>query len=180
MHAKIKSIQEDYHIIATTGIKDPKIESPFISMDLLFSSEGSQVLEKVIFDDFEEVTSELFLEKAQTLCYDYLKDSFTFINPDKLMHPLWDFVTKVCQLSQLPTNETFYINLCLHTAGAIERELRSDTLSTEITELQQMKTNPLYLSIEPAYELLKDTLQIEFSDSEKFFILKIVENELNK
>jgi transcriptional regulatory protein LevR len=38
----------------------------------------------------------------------------------------------------------------------------------------------LYLSIEPAYELLKDTLQIEFSDSEKFFILKIVENELNK
>lgn len=180
MHAKIKSIQEDYHIIATTGIKDPKIESPFISMDLLFSSEGSQVLEKVIFDDFEEVTSELSLEKAQTLCYDYLKDSFTFINPDKLMHPLWDFVTKVCQLSQLPTNETFYINLCLHTAGAIERELRSDTLSTEITELQQMKTNPLYLSIEPAYELLKDTLQIEFSDSEKFFILKIVENELNK
>lgn len=180
MHEKIKKIQEDYHIIATTGIKDPRIDVPFISMDILFSSEGTQVLEKVIFDDFEEVTSELSVEKAQTLCYDFLKDSFTFINPDKLMLPLWEFVEKVCQLSQLPNNETFFINLCLHTAGAIERELRSDTLSTEPTELMQMKNNQIYLTIEPAFDLLKDILQIEFSDSEKFFILKIVENELNK
>ncbi|MEG2254214.1 MAG: PRD domain-containing protein, partial [Vagococcus sp.] len=37
MSDKIREIEKDYHILATTGIKDPKIQAPFISMDVLFS-----------------------------------------------------------------------------------------------------------------------------------------------
>lgn len=180
MHEEIKNIQKDYRILATTGIKNPNIQSPFISMDTLFSSDGALVLEQVIFEDFEEVETDLSEEKAKKLCYEFFKDSFTFINPDKLMDPLWEFVGNICELSQLIPNETFYINLCMHTAGAIERELRDDTLTTEIQELEIMKKTQLYSDITPAFELLRDTLQIEFSENEKFFILKIIENERQK
>ncbi|MBO0475911.1 sigma 54-interacting transcriptional regulator [Vagococcus sp. DIV0080] len=180
MSDKIREIEKDYHILATTGIKDPKIQAPFISMDVLFSNEGSKVIEQVIHEEFEGVDSDLSLEKAQELCFEYLKESFTFINPDKLMMPLWDFVDKIATLSGIKPEESFYINLCLHTAGAIERELRMDTLSTEVEDISLMKDNELYRRIIPAFDWLKQTLQIEFSESEQYFILKIIENEMNK
>ena len=162
MNQEIKKIQQEYHILATTGIKDPKIEAPFISMDVLFSKEGTKVLEQVINEDYEGAKSELSLEKAKELCYDYLKDSFTFINPDKLLEPLWEFVELICHLEDLAASETFYINLCLHTAGAIEREFRKDTLTAENKELRLMKENKMYERLQPAFELLKNTLQLTF------------------
>ena len=177
MNERIKEIEKSYHILATTGIKDPKIQAPFISMDVLFSNQGSQVIEDVISNSFIEQQSELSLDSAKEMCYEYLKESFTFINPDKLLDPLWLFVDKINELETLNANESFYINLCMHTAGAVERELRKDTLSTDSDELELMQQNDIYIRIKPAFDLLNQILQIDFSESEKFFIVKIIENE---
>ena len=180
MNQEIKNIQEQYHVLATTGIKDPKIEAPFISMDVLFSNEGAAALNNVINNEYLTEEEELTIDKAKILCHDYMKESFTFVNPEKLLDPLWDFVSKVCEIVPLKKDETFYISLCLHTAGAIERELRQDTLTTENDEIVSMKGNPLYQRIQGAFEYLKETLQLTFSESEQYFIYKIIENELEK
>lgn len=180
LNQEISNIQNNYQIIASTGIKDPKIGVPFISMDTLFSDQGSRVLESVLTDNYEETPTNITMENAQSICYDYIKESFTFINPDKLLQPLWEFSSEICHLEMLQADAVFYINLCMHTAGAIERELRNDLLTATEKELASMKESLVYQRILPAFDILNNTLQISFSDSEVYFIYQIIENEKEK
>ncbi len=176
----IQKIRENYQIIATTGIKDPKIEVPFISMDQLFSDSGALILEEVLNNNYEPSTLELSDEEGQKMCYEYMQESFTFINPDKLVQPLWDFTDKICQIKNLNSEIPFYINLCMHTAGAIERELRNDRLTASQEELADFEKSVLYQEILPAFDLLENLLQLEISEAECYFIIKIIENEIDK
>lgn len=177
---EISHIQNNYQIIASTGIKDPKIGVPFISMDALFSEQGPKVLESVLTNSFEEEHTSITMENAQSICYDYIKESFTFINPDKLLQPLWEFSSEICRLELLQADAVFYINLCMHTAGAIERELRDDRLTAAEDDIIKMKETLSYQRILPAFDILKRTLQLSFSDSEVFFIYQIIKNQKEK
>ncbi|MGX7025028.1 sigma 54-interacting transcriptional regulator [Vagococcus hydrophili] len=180
LNKDIKKIREEYQIIATTGIKDPKIEVPFISMDQLFSDSGAAILEDVLSNSYEPSELEFSKEDAQKMCYDYMKESFTFINPEKLLQPLWEFTDKICQIQKMTVEVPFYINLCMHTAGAIERELRNDTLTATQEELDEFNSSVLYQDILPAFELIESLLQLKISVNERYFIIKIIENELEK
>ncbi|MFW7433523.1 sigma 54-interacting transcriptional regulator [Vagococcus carniphilus] len=182
LNQEIKKIQENYEIIASTGIKDPKLNVPFISMDTLFSEKGPDVLEEVLMKRFEEDDQpmELTMEKAKSICYDYVKESFTFINPDKLLPSIWLFSQKIAEVELIQAEPGFYINLCMHTAGAIERELRQDTLTVSKDDLEEMKDTLVYQRIFPVFEELNQMLQLSFSDNEIYFIYQIIENEKSK
>ncbi len=177
LNQEIKQIQKEYEIIASTGIKDPKINVPFISMDTLFSEKGTSVLEEVLTNRYEENTEELTMNKAQKICHDYINESFTFINSDKLLPPIWHFAHKICEVELIEDDPGFYINLCMHTAGAIERELRNDTLTTTNEELVEMKETLMYQRLSPIFDEINGMLQLSFSDSEIYFICQIIKNE---
>ncbi|HCM90528.1 MULTISPECIES: sigma-54-dependent transcriptional regulator [Vagococcus] len=180
LNKDIQKIRENYQIIATTGIKDPKIEVPFISMDHLFSDSGALILEEVLNNNYEPSTLELSEDEGQKMCYEYMQESFTFINPEKLVQPLWDFTDNICQIKQLEAEIPFYINLCMHTAGAIERELRDDRLTASQEELNNLGQSSLYQDILPAFNLIENLLQLKISEAERYFIIKIIENEIEK
>ncbi|MGO3733137.1 MAG: sigma-54-dependent transcriptional regulator [Vagococcus sp.] len=179
LEQRIRTIEKEYHIIATTGITNPEVEAPFIPMDVLFSTDGYKVIDQVLTHQQPEPPTTFTKEQAQATCYEYLKKSFTFINPDKLMEPLWELMSLIVEDVQLKPPLTFYVNLCMHTAGAIERELRDDTLTVDEDELERMTSDIVYQQLLPSFDWLKQTLQVTFSRGEQYYMYQIVKKEYN-
>ena len=177
LSSDIKAIQEQYSLIATTGIKDPELDVPFIPMDVLFSNDGDQVIEQLITHQYEASSKEFTMDNGREMCQKYMTDSFTFINPHKVLAPLWLFAEKVTRHFKLETNPLFFVNLTMHMAGAIERELKGDSLDVIASELKEKQGTQAFIELEELVNQLNQTLQLRLSSNEVFYILSIIENE---
>ncbi|AQP54227.1 transcription antiterminator BglG [Vagococcus penaei] len=176
INQQLSAIRQEYEVIAITGITQPNIDIPFIPMDVLFSPEGKNAIKHVVSQQCTETYPELNLSEAKAVCLEFMLKSFTFINPEKLIDPLWhvaDLVTSGLKLVEKPA---FYTNLCLHLAGSIERELRKDTLTATKEDISVMKRDNIYDTVVLALSYLRDTLKVEFCDSEVFYTYQIVKN----
>ncbi|MGO2082536.1 sigma-54-dependent transcriptional regulator [Vagococcus sp.] len=175
---KIKKISEKYEIIATTGIAKPDLEVPFIPMESLFSTEGQATIKKIVERQVVMTYPVLTMEKAQRACKEYIQASYTFINPDKILPPLWQFGEKVIQLFELKEEPSFYINLCMHLAGSIERTLRQDSLT--ITREQQKEFDEMrgYERLLPALTALNEIIKVEFTQGELFYTYELIKNTI--
>ena len=81
MKEVLPKIQEDYEIIATTGITNPKIGVPYISMENFFSGEAEKIIQQLLAERKEEVMNKPLDEAAaKEICLKYMEQSFTFIN----------------------------------------------------------------------------------------------------
>ena len=180
VQSKIGTIQESYDVIASTGITDPKLAVPFISMENFFIGETSQIIEKLLSKtDYHQVT--LSENEAKKVCQDYMSDSFSFVNPSKLIDPLWQFAKHLSSL--LPQSDDLYhfqINLVMHTAGAIERIMTQDTLTLTTTQSKERLELPYTNEITKDIEELESILNLSIPVEERYFIQQIVLNSLTK
>ncbi|MEI5994040.1 sigma-54-dependent transcriptional regulator [Candidatus Enterococcus mansonii] len=182
MKEQLLNIQEEYRVIAVTGITNPKIEAPFIPMETFFSGEAEAVIEQLLTEsDCYVKTKEMDEQVAKTLCIDYMEQSFTFINPKKIIEPLWEFTDIIKTELDLQVDYTFYVNLVMHLAGALERVLRDGPLSVTEGELKQIMADPNYEVVMKANLYLKQTFRLELPIEEVYYIILLIQNtQLNQ
>lgn len=179
LHEQLSKIQQAYQIVAVTGIIDPEIDTLYIPLEDFFNGQAEERLEQIRQEtailNREEI--ELTEEMARKVCFDYMGENFTFINPDKMLDPLWFFATEVAEnyLSD-SHNYSFYINLVMHMAGAIERTLRQDPLTLADENLAECIYEPQYKKIITSLRLLEETFHITFPRSERYFVVQLVDN----
>jgi transcriptional regulatory protein LevR/transcriptional regulator with AAA-type ATPase domain len=177
MKEKLPKIQEEYEIIATTGITDPKIAAPYISMEIFFSGEADTLISQLLIDSEMQVeVEELDEQAAKTICMNYIEQSFTFINPKKVIDPLWQFAETVQNTLTTPVNYTVYINLIVHLAGALERVIRHDTLTVPNNELENLTEDPYYPAVKKAAAELNQTFKINLPLLEIYYIIQLIRN----
>lgn len=182
MKEQLVTIQEEYRVIATTGITDPKIAAPFIPMETFFSGEAESVINQLLIDsDVYVEASELDEVAAKKLCIDYMEESFTFINPKKVIDPLWEFTDIIRTKLDLQLDYSFYVNLVMHLAGMLERVLQHDTLSLTEEELKQITAEPSYEIVMKAALYLKQVFKLELPMEEVYYIIQLIKNtQLNQ
>lgn len=179
MKDRLPKIKEDYQIIASTGITDPKINAPFISMETFFSGEAESILDRILVEtEISIEKQELNEEMAKKVCMDYMEQSFTFINPKKVIDPLWSFADIITTKLGLVTNYSLYINLTMHLAGSLERILRNDSLTVEAEELEKIKQEPIYDVVAKAVLFLNRTFNLVFSLEETYYIVHLINNAI--
>lgn len=173
---KIATIEKEFRIIATTGIAKPDYSAPFIPMEILFSKDGQDAIKKIIVQGEELERPILTMDKARQLCCDYLENTYTFINPDKFLDPLWLFCDLICESFKMEKNPSFYINLSMHVAGSVERTLRNDTLQIQPEDQQRFEADASRSLLDPALAYLNETLKITFSVGELFYTYELIQN----
>lgn len=174
-------VQEKYHLLASTGIKNPNLSVPFITMDQLFSKEGPSFIGNIVSNTFtsdEEFT--LTEDKAKKTCVDYINDYYTFINATKLIDPLWTICQKVDRdILSNKKEYSFYISLTMHLSGMVERILRNDTLSATTSELNQLENKNYIDSLKSSLSLLEQLFQLKIPNDELVYVVNIIENQLS-
>ena len=92
MDGRIEELEQNYRIIAATGVVNPDIGVPFISLDALFKGGGSEFIQLLEDSDrYYELNSGQPAEESlsiseQTACQ-YLEQCYTFINPTSSSPP---------------------------------------------------------------------------------------------
>jgi transcriptional regulatory protein LevR/transcriptional regulator with AAA-type ATPase domain len=182
MKEQLADIQKQYYVLATTGITDPKIAAPYISMETFFSGEAQEIIEKLLMEsDISVEAQELDELSAKKVCVDYMEQSFTYINAKKIIEPLWAFADIIRTGLSMQQEYSFYVNLVMHLAGAVERILLGDVLSVEQSELDVLLDEPNYSVIMKAALYLKQSLNLTLPPGEIYYIIKLVANaQLNQ
>lgn len=177
MKDRLVEIQEEYHVIATTGITDPKIDAPFIPMETFFAGEAESIIEKLLLDNESYIeTEEMDESTAKKICIDYMEQSFTFINPKKVIDPLWEFTDIIKTKLDLQINYSFYVNLVMHLAGVLERVMRNDILTVTQQELTGIEADPSYDAVMKADLYLKQTFNLTLPAAEMYYIIQLINN----
>lgn len=181
MNDKISELNKEYRIIATTGIADPNLGVPYISLEELFQGDRGkrQLIEHLENSQTWYVESKTPAPKVdQAAAANYLEQYYTFINPKKVIGVLWQYCDLLAKERQLKLTDTRRLALIMHLGGAIERVLLSSpvTLSDEQTIEFEQSDWPKTLKL--ADEYLEAKLNLKFPPAEAYYIAKLVDTEM--
>lgn len=175
----LEELQNTYHLVAVTGIVDPKIGVRYLPMELLFSGEAAGIIQELVLDADELLFEPVVLDEKQSweICETYLRENFTFINPDKVMAPFWAFALELTTTFLPEANQAFTINMIMHLGGMVERIVRGDCLTVDETQ-QEAYQSARFQVIKQAAGSLEEFLFIEIPDEELYYLLQLVNNTL--
>ncbi|QED59688.1 PRD domain-containing protein [Enterococcus durans] len=179
----LPKIQENYQIIATTGITDPHIAAPFIPLEHFIDQNIELILDQLLLESELEDMDEVSLdeETSKKSCLEFITQNFTFINGTKLIDPLWEFAGDMAHAVSIDEIEYgFKINLVLHTVGMIERIILNEPLTVEADELNGMFTDEYYLLVEEQLNNLEYQIKVKTPPVEIYFLVKLIHNHLEK
>jgi transcriptional regulatory protein LevR/transcriptional regulator with AAA-type ATPase domain len=175
MDTKVAEWNKHYSIIATTGVADPKLSAPFIPLER-FIEGGSEALIDNIISESVLYTSDTASDetKAQEMIQIFLQENYTFLNPVKVLDPLWKFA-EACARLKTDHSEAyaFHINLILHMAGVIERLIHQDSLTSPDTNMLDEESS-LTNEVEHLIKTLEKDLAISIPKEEYSYILYFI------
>ena len=109
-----------------------------------------------------------------------LETNFTFLNPKKMIEPLWQFTADVMHTWQIATAEKgFRINFLLHSAGMLERVLLDQPLTGTLEEEQSLLADPEYEQLHRHVLSLGRTLNLMIPLVEEYYLLSMIHRQQN-
>lgn len=179
MKQKIPKIQQQYHIMAATGVARPKLDVPFISLETFIEDGADKLIRELLLETEFKEDDPLALteEKAWQTLQKFMEESVTFLNPKKMAAPLWRFALMLGREVGIE-DYAFAINLAMHMAGVLERNLLNEPLSIEEDALAGLQKRPFYLIVERKVQELEQQVHTQVNLNEYYFILEMIDNQL--
>lgn len=170
----ITHISKTKKIISLIGIKNPNMGIPFISIEKLINGSGEKLLRNLIEgipcsdNDFKD--KEIVLE---TLCKQTLRETLTFLNPDKIYYLLDKFVSVLETSLNTNYENSMKLRIMLHTAYALERILLKDGLifKDSIDTLNSQRLDAL----KKANLVFKNSISLSLSNDEIYYMVDIIQ-----
>ncbi|GCF92839.1 transcription antiterminator BglG [Enterococcus florum] len=178
LKTEVPKFQKEYKLIATTGIVDPKIGVPHIPMEKFINQRADQIIDELLLENNLEIQEEVTMtfDSARKLCLDFMTDSYTFINPKKIIDPLWRLAESLVEDDGQSSNYAMMVNFVMHMAGAIERGVLNQPLEIDQATLdnyQEVTDNTL---MNRGLNELESQIRIEFPESERYYIYQLLKN----
>lgn len=183
---QLKQIEEKYQIVAATGVVDPELGVPYISLEELFQGDGGKKRLLECLEQTEtwylepQTTKELAPDVTQEMAASYLEQYYTFINPKKIIHILWEYCTIIEENGPEKLTDTKRLALVMHLGGAIERSLRNAPVSLTKKQAAEVKDALWAKAVQKADAYLETTLDLKFELAEEYYIMKLLETETVK
>lgn len=183
LKTELEPIQRQYQLIATTGIIDPKIDAPFISLERFIDQDVDQLLEEILLENDLSFEQDVALgeEQAKEVCLKYMEQNLTFVNPQKVIEPLWQFGYQLIHdLELIDAIPGFQINFVLHSAGMIERIVLQQPLTVDEALVSALKQEPLYQKLHVHVRSFSRLMNVEIPESEEYFLAELIKNHQEK
>jgi transcriptional regulatory protein LevR len=168
----IMKIKEKYNIIASVGIVNPEIDSPYIPLEELIGGQGENTLMSIIKDNNFTVEVKHENVVANDLCQDSLNQFLTFLNPSKIIDILYEFVSKVEEKTMVKFNNATRIRVMVHLGCALERMVINDGI--EYKGDQGKLDNRKVDIIREASKIFKKALNISLTEEEIFYLSEMI------
>ncbi|WP_462227568.1 sigma 54-interacting transcriptional regulator [Alkalibacterium sp.] len=177
MSEKIHVWQERYDIIAATGIANPKISAPFIPLERFIEDDPLSLIEKLVQKNGTDLSVLTDAQGARDTVLSFLEENYTFLNPKKVIRPLWQFADECALLRAKPVADyAFHINLILHMAGVIERLIHKDSLAENNLEENKLDEDTVK-KVKAQIEKLERDLSISIPIKEYSYINYYISND---
>ncbi|WP_289942733.1 sigma-54-dependent transcriptional regulator [Tetragenococcus halophilus] len=181
LNQQLSKIQQQYQVIATTGVVDPQLAAPFITLENFITQNTDELIDKLLLNNQKLISEEpLSFNEVETkdVCLNYLEKNFTFLNPQKLIAPLLQFTEEIMDNWQIPRKEQgFCINFLLHAAGMVERVVLQQPLTVSEDEKVGLQNNSEYEALHLQVTSLSRVLNLNFPVSEEFYLLELIKRQ---
>ncbi|AYW48926.1 transcription antiterminator BglG [Tetragenococcus osmophilus] len=184
LEQRLPEIQKQYKVIAATGVVDPQLAAPFITLENFITQNTDELIDKLLLDHQELTTTEPIEfsdSKTKEVCLDYLGKNFTFLNPQKLIDPLLQFTEDIMENWEIAKQEQgFFINFLLHAAGMVERAVLRQPLTATEKEKEDLKNDSAYEALHVQVLSLGRVLNLTFSKAEEVYLLDLIKRQMEK
>ena len=180
---KVPQLQKKYDIIASTGVIDPGIPVPFISLEDFITQNTEELIDRLLVGDYlhQQHAIALESEEVKEVCLMYLEKSFTFLNPQKMIDPLWQFTSDVMSSWEISVDgKGFRINFLLHVAGLLERVLLNQPLTVEDEELQRMLVAQEYEQLHIHTVSLGRIFNLVIPSTEEYYLWTMIQRQIEQ
>jgi transcriptional regulatory protein LevR len=176
--SKVPGFKEEFKILATTGIMDPKIGAPYIPMEKFINQKADQILDELLLENDLSEQEEVVLDanKARELCVKFMEESFTFINPNKLIDPLWRLANTVIKSNGDSSDYALIVNFVMHMAGTIELGILQQPLKIDEESKRIYQTVTDNVVMNRGLNELESQLRITIPTSERYYIYQLLKN----
>ena len=105
-----------------------------------------------------------------------MEESFTFINPNKLIDPLWRLAKTIITNDGVSSEYALMVNFVMHMAGTIERGILQQPLKIdeESKRIYQNVTDNVVMN--RGLNELESQLRITIPTSERYYIYQLLKN----
>lgn len=173
---QLEELQKDYTVVAACGSIDPKIDAPFIAIEELLSENGKQFLHSILSGIEMEEEHKIIPRLSKENCVEYMDQYATFINPSKIINPVWDFCYTMEKHLNHKFDHSFNLGMMLHLSGMIERIVTQEEIRTR-KDIEEIKPELMQLVEENIASLLYP-LNLTLSEVECAFIGAMYQNKL--
>ncbi|KRM88917.1 sigma-54-dependent transcriptional regulator [Liquorilactobacillus vini] len=173
MNEIIPQLAEKFKIIAAVGTKRPSMSLPYISLEDLIAGNGEQRLISIISrqGDLPPVIEDRNVVVA-SMCEDVLKKHLIYLNPTIACKLLQNWLLQLQLQLGVDFSNSQQIKCIIHTAFALERCIRSQTLKyTERPSKKLLKSLPV---IEATLNDVTAALKVKIPAGELYFIAECV------
>lgn len=177
----IKEIEKEYEILATVGTKDPKINAPHVSLEVLIEGEGEKLIQQAITKGSIPLSTGLNGANiiVRELCEDSLKKYLVFLNPHHIIEMLLEWLQTVQDELGVIFNNAVLIKVIMHTAFAFERVIKQNPIAFSEEEEINDQLKEMFNVTERTLAPYEQKLGLRISDDEKLFIAAIFAEEVH-
>ena len=183
----LPEVMERYQVIATTGIAQPNIPVPFITLEQFIDADIDQLLDQLLIEDElldldqKQLEQNVDEDDTRQLCIQFLERNVTFINPKKVIDLLWNFADKIIKQWEFTQElKGFRINFILHCGNMLERNVLQRPLTPPDNYQSKLYAHPDYEALHRYTQSLARALNIEILPVEEYYLLEIIENHQSR
>ncbi|UOE62923.1 sigma 54-interacting transcriptional regulator [Priestia filamentosa] len=178
--SNIKEIQKKYEVIATAGTKDPKINAPHISLEVLIEGDGERIIQQAITrgkinSNNRSIKSNIVVSE---LCEENLRQHLVFLNPYHITTVLLEWVKNMQDELGIILSNTAIIRIIMHTAFAFERMIKDEPIAFPEDEEINDNLEKIYEKTRKTLQTIEKKLGCKVTRDEKLFIATIFAEEI--
>lgn len=174
MHKKLAEIGNKYKIIAIVGVKNPHIDAPFIPIEQIISGQGSIILREII--GIKETLPNKHKDTNIVLkrfCEDGLQEMLLYLNPNKVIDILLKFLANLEKNLDTHWDNPQKLKILIHVGCALERMVIHNSLVYDEHSAGPVN-KPKFTAAKDAASIFYDTLQIQLTDDELYYIAAMI------
>lgn len=175
LNKQLMDIQKKYEILITVGTKNPKINVPHISLEVLIESNGEEMIRQTINTGLVPLEEEGKHVVVRNLCEDSLKQYLLFLNPYRLTDMLLEWIVAMQDETGVEYSNTLIIKVVMHTAFVFERVVKKNQLI--YTETDGITDTAIYETVKDTLKPYQNKLGLEIDEGELAYIAHIFLDE---
>ncbi|MFD2617994.1 sigma 54-interacting transcriptional regulator [Terrilactibacillus laevilacticus] len=174
----VVQLKDKYHIIASVGVKNPRLNAPFISLEQFIEGKGEKVLQQTLKNHQITIKNDHSNMVIKSVCEDGLKKFLLYLNPCRVTQALLFFVNELEKEYHVHFKNSTTINLVMHTAFAVERAVKNNQLRYT-ADVNSEKRSALQI-VRRASEIIKRHVNVSLGDDELLFIVDLLADSLKE